>query len=254
MVRCAVSAHEPLLINILTLLLSPSTDVLGPGSIVDCGAHTGGEACLYANTAPNRTVHAVEPWSRNHGQLRQLSKALPNLKLLHAGLGSSERTVSLHGTHSASMLTHVEKRPPVAQGTPASFTIYRLDSLFADGGPWARERLAFGHFDVEGAELDLLQGATMVMRRDRPIYTVEATLRDVKGVKALLQQVESLGFRAFMVPERCGGDRQCRNFICSPVERQLMGWLPAEMNNVLVEASSFNSSALMSVPVARPSK
>ena len=241
-IRCAVSQHEPLLVRLLTHLLS--ANILGPGSIVDCGAHKGGEACLYARTAPNRSVHAIEPIPSNVKDLTRLALVLPNVQPLHGGLGSSDRTVSLSGGHTASMLTHVDKRQSVANATANTFRIHSLDSLF--GGPWASERLAFGHFDVEGAELDLLSGATAVLQRDRPVFTVEQALADVYGARSLLREIESLGFKAHMVPEVCGKNRDCRNFICVPSERPLTDPMLVR-NTVPIDARSFNSSALLSM-------
>ena len=254
-VACKVSSHEPLLIRLVTHLLT--ANIVGLGSIVDCGAHRGGETCLYAQTAPNRTVHAVEPIPRNVRELKRLATALPNIQPLHGGLGSSDRTVSLSGSQTRSMLTGVDKRPTVANGSTAgTFRIHRLDSLF-DGfdGPWAGERLAFGHFDVEGSELDLLQGATAVLRRDRPIFTVEQELGadNGRGAMALLREVELLGFRAHMVPEICGKARDLRNFICVPLERPLTDRLLVR-NTVPVNASSFNHKELLRVPIISPSK
>lgn len=255
-VACKISSHEPLLIRLVTHLLT--ANIVGLGSIVDCGAHRGGETCLYAQTAPNRTVHAVEPIPRNVRELKRLATALPNIQPLHGGLGSSDRTdgctVSLIGSQTRSMLTGVDKRPTVANGSTAgTFRIHRLDSLF--DGPWARERLAFGHFDVEGSELDLLQGATAVLRRDRPIFTVEQELGadNGRGAMALLREVELLGFRAHMVPEICGKARDLRNFICVPLERPLTDRLLVR-NTVPVNASSFNHKELLRVPIISPSK
>ena len=134
---------------------------------------------------------------------------------------------------------------------PGTFRIHRLDSLFLEGGPWASERLAFGHFDVEGSELDLLQGAAAVLRRDRPVFTVEQALGDVEGSLSLLRYIESLGFQAHMVPEVCGRNRDCRNFICVPLERPLTDRV-LTANTVPVEASALNTSALMRVPTVSP--
>ena len=134
-IACKVSSHEPLFIRLVTYLLT--ANIVGLGSIVDCGAHRGGESCLYAQTAPDRTVHAVEPMPRNVRELTRLATVLPNIQPLHGGLGSSDRTASLSGSQTSSMLTRVNKRPTVANGSTAgTFRIHRLDSLF--DGPWAK--------------------------------------------------------------------------------------------------------------------
>ena len=244
---CETSPHEPLLVRLTAHIL---TNVVGAGSVVDCGAQKGGETCLYARTSPWRTVHAVEPLPANVLRIMQLARSSPNIQPLHGGLGSSDRTVSLSGSQTKTMLTHVDRRPTVSNDSKRAFRIYRLDSLFF-AGPWASERLAFGHFDVEGSEYDLLRGAAAVLQRDRPIFTVEMALGDAKASQTLLEEVEAQGFRAYMVPEVCGLNRDCRNFICVPSEQPLTDRLLVQ-STVPVEAKSFDPSALMRVPIIRP--
>ena len=195
-------------------------------------------------------MHAVEPLPANVLRIMQLARSSPNIQPLHGGLGSSDRTVSLSGSQTKTMLTHVDRRPTVSNDSKRAFRIYRLDSLFF-AGPWASERLAFGHFDVEGSEYDLLRGAAAVLQRDRPIFTVEMALGDAKASQTLLEEVEAQGFRAYMVPEVCGLNRDCRNFICVPSERPLTDRLLVQ-STVPVEAKSFDPGALMRVPIIRP--
>ena len=88
----------------------------------------------------------------------------------------------------------------------------------------------------------------------RPIFTVEQELgaANGRGAMALLREVELLGFRAHMVPEICGKERDCRNFICVPLERPLTARLLVR-NTVPVNASSFNHKELLRVPIISPS-
>ena len=67
-----------------------------------------------------------------------------------AALGSRDRTVQLSGPRSGSMLKGVDKRPSVEENATSILRVHRLDGLFDASGPWAGERFAFGHFDVEG--------------------------------------------------------------------------------------------------------
>ena len=97
----------------------------------------------------------------------------------------------------------------------------------------------------------LLRGAAAVLQRDRPIFTVEMALGDAKASQTLLEEVEAQGFRAYMVPEVCGLNRDCRNFICVPSEQPLTDRLLVQ-STVPVEAKSFDPSALMRVPIIRP--
>ena len=65
------------------------------------------------------------------------------------------------------------------------------------------------------------------------------------------EEVEAQGFRAYMVPEVCGLNRDCRNFICVPSEQPLTDRLLVQ-STVPVEAKSFDPGALMRVPIVRP--
>ena len=85
-----------------------------------------------------------------------------------------------------------------------AFRVRRLDDLFGANGAWSGEALAFGHFDVEGAELDLLRGARWVISRDRPIFTVEVPTSYTSYAQQLLDEIASLGYGALVVPEKCG--------------------------------------------------
>ena len=68
-----------------TLLAS---DMLPPGSIIDAGANDGSDACFYAEAAPARTVHAIEPLRQNVLVMQQLAVGRPNLRAMQAGLGN----------------------------------------------------------------------------------------------------------------------------------------------------------------------
>ena len=148
---------------------------------------------------------------------------LRNIHPLHGGLGSVERMVDmaprkLRTGKKITMLEDVQLAPAANQSSATTFRVYRLDNLFA--AQWPSQRLVFAHFDVEGAELDVLAGATDTIRRDRPIFTVELKLGNTAYNAKLFGAVRELGYDAFVVPERCGVPYDCRNVICLPAERQ----------------------------------
>lgn len=63
--------HEPMLRVLLGLLLLDADDLLPDGSVLDAGAHLGGDACFYSAASPHsakhsaRIVHALDPDERN---------------------------------------------------------------------------------------------------------------------------------------------------------------------------------------------
>jgi hypothetical protein len=99
---------------------------------------------------------------------------------------------------------------------------------------------------VEGSELDVLQGAAHVLRRDQPVFgraipthtrptqtctprsepnrlqvlTVELhVLREPAYTHQLMQLLASAGYRALLVDEVCGKRSDCRNLLALPLSR-----------------------------------
>ena len=196
---------------------------INEGAIVDCGAHTGHEACRYASLRPNSIVHAIEPMRSNLDALNASYAHLRNIHPPHGGLGSVERMVDmaprkLRTGKKITMLEDVQLAPAANQSSATTFRVHRLDNLFA--AQWPSQRLVFAHFDVEGAELDVLAGATDTIRRDRPIFTVELKLGNTDYNAKLFGAVRGLGYDAFVVPERCGVPYLLAAPSALPVERQ----------------------------------
>ena len=227
---CAVSRHEKRLLALTKALFE--SKILLSGSVVDSGAHKGGEACFYADLDPARPVHAIEPLLHNVKVMRLKYSDRPNLLPFHGGLGSIDRFVDLAPPPSvfaqrdgkarnSSMLINVFQAASVTNASSNSSTIfhvYRLDDLFTRH--WAAERLAFAHFDVEGSELDVLQGANRTLQRDRPVFTVEVGgEREANFNSKLLAMLAALGYRSYVVDEQCGYNWDCRNLMCFPIER-----------------------------------
>ena len=238
---CALSMWEPKFRTYLRAIFE-TPGLLPEGSIVDCGAERGGEACWFADLAPNRSVIAVEPLPHNIDSVRKVAAAgRPNIVPLHGGLGSVGRLVSSRAskhTQSGSMLIDVHKAPSAVNVSSSTFNIYRLDDIFGLGGEnvsarvakgvlqRAGERFAFGHFDLEGGEADLLEGAKRVITRDRPIFTIETGSAGVKYSDAL-KVLTGMNYTGYVVKEQCGviSRGSCRNVLCFPMERLPPAWL-----------------------------
>lgn len=193
--------------------------LLLPGSIVDAGANDGGEACFLASLAPGRFVHALEPLAFHLNNVLNVSSSRPNIRPMLGALGSVERTVSVrqsphNGHHTQLSMIHTAPSWN-SSGANDLFNVYRIDSLFTR--EWVGERFAFGHFDLEGAELDALQGGEKMIHRDRPLFSLEVGLK-IKTNDAL-EALRALRYRGYVVPEQCGFTSSCRNVMCFPIER-----------------------------------
>lgn len=156
---------EPIFNSLLAgLLLEPHT--LSYGSIVDAGAHVGSESCLYAQSAPARVVHAVEPMWANVQTIRRSLSHLANVQVIQGGLGDKPAMVQpSSGMHTVGQMfspTRLKRRKQADEGSPKEgvnhtigakalsprswFPVYRLDDLFKE--KWRDEALALAHFDV----------------------------------------------------------------------------------------------------------
>jgi FkbM family methyltransferase len=217
--RCP-STTEVLLAAVVRGLLLER--VLPPGSLIDAGANTGVESCWLAETAPDRIVHSLDPLRSNVRSIEhmQQDQNLSNLRPQFGALGSSARTLHISQAkatqRAGKQLFGVHEMDDSKGGSEVP--VHRLDDLFERS--WPTETLAFAHWDVEGAELDILLGAQRVIARDRPVMTVEAYPHtNAEAALKLLHHLESLKYDAFLIEEVCGFPFDCRNILCVPRER-----------------------------------
>jgi len=216
----AVSKHEPRFRSLLVSLFNSSA--LLQGSVVDTGAHSGGESCFFASLDARRIVHAIEPLPRHQADLLQYSREHQSIQPFAGALGAVPRLLELTGAVRGSMLKSSHLQGNASKTSTTSVQVHRLDDLFTQ--KWPSEKLAFAHIDVEGSEDDVIAGATTVIGRDRPVFTVESMLKHSVAHARLLSSVHAMGYQALLVPEQCGRSPDCRNFICVPNER--IGLLP----------------------------
>jgi len=194
------------------------------GSVVDAGAHMGFESCFYAAAAPLRTVHAVEPLPSNVVFMRrQYGSSHPNLAPFNGGLGSTTRVLHL-GRDARRVagvqlsLTRSSYRSGGGADEKSAVTVRRIDDLMAQ--QWAGETLGFMHLDVQGGELDALQGAMATLARDQPIFSVELDVhKNHSYSKELLDAVNAAGYDAVLIEEVCGVNMDCRNILALPRSR-----------------------------------
>ena len=80
-----------------------------------------------------------------------------------------------------------------------SFNVTTVDALFSE------RRLALAHWDVEGMEVQVVEGARSVLRRDSPFFTVEVFPRSKPLLYVeLMRLVRSLGYCPYAIKETCG--------------------------------------------------
>lgn len=198
------------------------------GSIIDVGALEGTFACFYAELAPDRLVHALDPLKSNVDLFAaRYARTHPNLRPMVGALG--ERRGVLRGTgliqHKAgafALLSGLAQRMPMPSSSwPAAdshdeIAVHVADELF--DSEWRGEALGFAHIDVEGSELQVLRGLARTIRSSQPIFSVELHVHyDRDFTRALLSFVEKdLGYLAYLIEETCGTRMDCRNLLAFP--------------------------------------
>jgi FkbM family methyltransferase len=139
-------------------------------TIIDVGAHAGRHTRVFLEIAARGRVIAVEPLPDKAEALRQAFGA--QITLFEGALGESEgRTtfVWAQGTPEESGLKRRNYNDPAqANPTEIEVEIRTLDGLGRD-----LLRCDFIKIDVEGAELTALKGGTDLLRRLRPVVSVE---------------------------------------------------------------------------------
>jgi FkbM family methyltransferase len=140
-------------------LVTPQDEVF-----VDAGAYDGDtiRTLLARTPGEGSQVIAFEPDPLNFGKLSRYVEALPEkigqrIELHSMGLGSKRETVFFagSGTSAATVAT-----------SGVQVAIAPLDELIGD------RRVTYLKMDIEGAELDALQGAQKCIQRDMPVLTV----------------------------------------------------------------------------------
>jgi FkbM family methyltransferase len=203
---------EPKLLRILQYIVA--LGALQPGYIVDAGANDGSSSVLLAKMFPNHTVLAIEPLQPNVREIRKKANAkqLKNLQIKRGGLGDASRNGS-YPTHLDNRKGSISLQISSKVQGNVRYPIFTIDALFS------KQRLAFAHWDVEGSEPMVLDGALATILRDRPLFTVETHEIHMKREHAsVMERVSRLNYTAHKVNEICGWWKDCRNYVCVPNE------------------------------------
>jgi FkbM family methyltransferase len=186
--------------------IGPYLDALrdrGPfATIVDAGAATGMFALMAAARFPQAMIHAFEPSVRQRVLLRrnsELNGVRDRVHLWPIGLWASGGTLPFRTHGALSSLSGVTMLPAGLR-FDERVSVTTLDA-------WAREakpgRIDLIKMDIEGAELEALAGARLVLLRDGPDVLVQAYhIRE--GARTLERCAELLGELGYVTSEVAG--------------------------------------------------
>jgi FkbM family methyltransferase len=151
------------------------------GLVIDVGSNVGTHALSYAETADH--VLAVEPQYRVYQMLAAnvMLNCKENIQSHFGALGDYDGHIRL----PVPDYSHTNNFGGVAMGDgDSTVNINRIDSFQASP--------QFIKIDVEGRELEVLQGARETIMRSRPVLYVENDRLD--KAKSLIDLIESLGY------------------------------------------------------------
>ena len=181
--------------------------VLKPGSVcLDVGAQMGYLTLAMATAASSKTiVHSFEPEDQNAARFREniALNALSNVTLHQTAVSTVDGALKLYlsndrnaGTHStvyieSNVSTEFIEIPSV-----------RLDSFVRQH---ALQPVDLIKIDVEGAEVDVIEGARSVLQHHRPIVIMELSdhLQQARGQTCteFKQSMATLGYAPYFINE-----------------------------------------------------
>lgn len=187
-------------------------DHLRPGAVFyDVGANVGFLTVLGARlVGPQGTVYAFEPVASNAEFVRRNSRvnAFAQVQVLEQAVsnrcGKGELNLATYSGGAA--LASVEA-PPDAAGTQ-TVDLVTVDELIARDGFKPPDVIKI---DVEGAELEVLQGMDRTARRHRPVIIVEVDAAEIGLLRrkqaACEQWLRERGYQVHELPDSYVGIR-----------------------------------------------
>lgn len=137
--------------NELTYCIDSKNEVF-----VDCGAFTGDTILKYISFTGGiyKRIYAFEPNMENFVQLKSRVESLDNIELVMQGTWKKKDVLKFEKKGSASQV--------IAEGGEAEIPVITVDEIVGD------DKVTFIKMDVEGSELESLQGAALTISRNMP--------------------------------------------------------------------------------------
>lgn len=167
-----------------------------PVAILDVGAHVGETTLEFARHFPGVPIHAFEPTPASFQLLQNNTRHLPHVAAHNIALGRETCTKRLFLNNNAqtnSLLDNASGN--VEYLTRDTAHCGWVDVQVTTLDRWAAEHLASGPIvikaDVQGAELQLLEGATDTFRDRAVAFYTEASIAELYANQADLRSIMS---------------------------------------------------------------
>ena len=196
---------------------------------LDIGANRGWYSCLLKTANPNLEIHAFEPDEKIHNILRnnlmQYSPVNENIHVnkMATGRRNGFATLSTYLGGNDGMMT-LYPQDEMSIKSNQTVKIQAIDSYFPLKAKSRKEKLTLIKIDVEGSELETIEGAKEFISLNRPLVLMEINslllLTSKTTSKSVFDLMKSLGYIALWVDER-GRMEICKSHDYPPHQRIL---------------------------------
>lgn len=188
-----VSAVEPELLCI--------SDLIKRGkAVVDVGSNQGAYLHVLERSGKFSPIIGIEP---NLKLSKRLKRLFPRCIIFNVGLSDASETKKLK-------IPIIDGKPMASRGTFETFTdIGETDSIHAEVLSSTLDNLVkenaiqdigFLKIDVEGHELNVIQGGSLVIQHDQPIMLIEVAQRHhQEPIENIFRQILSYGYRGYFL-------------------------------------------------------
>lgn len=178
---------------------------LAGSTVIDIGAHVGRHTIpLAKKIGPEGLLYAFEPIPAIRNRLHEnlTSLGLNNVAVYPFALSDERRTSDFNFIPNLPEESGLNKRH-IYNGVPSEFQIlkvgvFRLDDLIPP-----KHAVSFIKIDVEGAELDVLRGASQLLQSSRPVVAFECGAASFLGYhqnpEKLFDLFSALGYQIFSI-------------------------------------------------------
>jgi len=183
-------------------------------TMVDAGAYIGDTSILLAKKYPNSLFYAIEPSVKNFNFITKTKNKnnIDNLTVLNCVLSNDNSFYSVKKN-----LDQPNAQYEIGEGNNG-IQSYTLDSLV--NSKTIKGKIGILHYDVEGMELDVLNGSKDTIEKDKPYIILEFlnTNQISPNQNLIIKFLVDRGYNYKIIDENCCfGDffdlKKCRNFL-----------------------------------------
>lgn len=174
-------------------------------TIVDIGGYVGDFTLFLSNNFRNKKFYCIEPSISNTNFINKIKKInnLNNLEVINSLISNNLEYYDTNNPNIPSSRYFKSDKGILSNTINNLFKFDNIDLL---------------HIDVEGMELEVLQGGLNVIRRDKPIIIVEFLKKHSNKNKLIHNLLTSLNYKAETINESCiitdiFDLKKCRNII-----------------------------------------